>query len=110
MKHLPQKPERIDLIRSGLINSITSNYPNFRSVSTRIAYGKELGYSESPLKKEFELYKNLQFNDINRFYEQNIINRPRVITIYGDLKKIELKQLQNFGEIQKLRTKDIRID
>lgn len=110
MKHLPQKPERIDLIRSGLINSITSNYPNFRSLSPRIAYGKELGYSESPLKKEFELYKNLQFNDINRFYEQNILHRPRIITIYGNLKKIDLKQLQNFGEIQKLRIKDIRID
>ena len=110
LKQLPKKPERLQMVKAGLINSMSAYYPNFRSISTSIAYGRDLGYNESPRVKKYELYKNLNFNNIVSFYEQNILNRPTVITIYGNLKKIDTKRLTKFGEINKLKIKDIRVN
>jgi zinc protease len=107
---LPRKPERLQMIKAGLINSMSASYPNFRYVSASIAHGREMGYNESPRLKKYEIYKNLTFDNIVSFYEQNILNRPMVITIYGNMKKIDQKQLSKFGDIKKLKVKDIRVD
>jgi predicted Zn-dependent peptidase len=107
---LPKKPERLQMIKAGLINSMSASYPNFRSVSSSIAFGREMGYTKSPRLKKYEIYKNLTFDNIVTFYEQNILNRPRVITIYGNAKKINPKILSNYGDIQKLKIKDIRVN
>ena len=89
LRHMPQKTERIDLIKAGLINSISSSYPNFRNISSSIDMGRQRGYTESPFKKEFEMYKTLTFEEINSFYENNIQDKPRIITIYGNSEKID---------------------
>ncbi len=108
LKHMPEKPERIDMIKSGMINSISSNYPDFRYISGTIERGKQLGYTQSPLIEEYKLYKTLTFNDIIKFYQPNIQTQPRVITIYGDLKKIDKKKLAAYGEIVELKLSDIK--
>jgi len=54
------------------------------------------------------LYKTLTFDDITNFYQPNIQKQPRVITIYGDLKKIDLKKLAKYGQIIQLKLKDIK--
>ena len=98
------------MIKSGLINSISSNYPSFRYISTSIAKGREKGYGNSPLQEEYPLYKSLTFDNIVDFYNSNLINRPRIITIYGNLKLLDKKKLAQFGEIEMLKPKQIRID
>ena len=108
LNYMPEKPERIDMIKSGMINSISSNFPAFRNISTSIELGKQLGYTQSPLVEEYKLYKTLTFDDITNFYQPNIQKQPRVITIYGDLKKIDLKKLANYGRIIELKLKDIK--
>ncbi len=108
--HLPKKPERLQMIRAGLINSLSSSYPNFRYISTYIAMGRELGRETPKGPEKYQLYKTMTFDDIVRFYEQNILNRPRVITLYGNMKKIDAKQLSKFGGIKKVKTKEIRVD
>lgn len=110
LRFLPQKPDRINMIKSGLINSISSNYPSFRYISTSIAKGREKGYVNSPLQEEYPLYKSLTFDNIVDFYNSNLINRPRIITIYGNLKLLDKKKLAQFGEIEVLKPKQIRID
>lgn len=107
---LPKKPERLQMIKSGLINSMSANYPNFRYISTYISFGREQGDEQSKDLKKYEIYKSLTFDNIVDFYQQNLLNRPRVITLYGNLDKIDLKNLSKYGEIKKLKIKDIRVD
>ena len=108
VKHMPLKPDRIDMIKSGMINSISSNFPDFRNISSSIESGKQLGNLQSPLVEEYKLYKTLTFDDIIKFYQPNIQSQPRIITIYGDLKKMNKKKLANYGEIVELKLKDIK--
>ena len=110
LRNMPQKTERINLIKSGLINSISSSFPNFRNVSSSIDRGRQRGYTESPLKKQFELYKTLTFEEINEFYETNIQNKPRIITIYGNAESIDKKELAKYGKIITLKIDDIIVE
>jgi len=110
LHHLPKKPERLQMIRAGLINSLSSSYPNFRYISTYIAMGRELGRETPKGPEKYQLYKTMTFDDIVRFYEHNILNRPRVITLYGNMKKIDAKQLSKFGGIKKVKAKEIRVN
>jgi len=91
-----------------MINSISSNFPDFRYISGSIERGRQLGNTQSPLIEEYKLYKTLTFNDIIKFYQPNIQTQPRVITIYGDLKKIDKKKLAAYGEIIELKLSDIK--
>ena len=110
LRFMPKKPERIDMVKTGLINSMSSNYPNFRNISTSIAFGRDLGYTHSPAIDRYPLYKSLTFDNIVDFYTTNLVNRPRIITIYGNLKLVDKKKLAQFGEIEVLKPKQIRID
>ncbi len=110
LKQMPEKPERIDMIKSGLINSISSNFPDFRGISSRIDRGRQMGYTQSPLADEYKLYGTLTFNDIVNFYKSNIQNRPRVITIYGNSKVIDKKKLEAYGNVVELKLKNIKVD
>lgn len=107
---MPEKPERIQLIKSGLTNSISSNFPDFRSISSRIDRGRQMGYTQSPLGEEYKLYGSLTFNDIVSFYKSNIQNRPRIITIYGNSDMIDKKKLAKYGEIVELKLSDIKVN
>jgi predicted Zn-dependent peptidase len=110
VRFLPKKPERLAMVKAGLINSLSSNYPNFRSISTSIENGRDVGYTKSPRLDYYEVYKTLTFDNIVSFYEQNILNRPRTITIYGNLKKIDKNKLLPFGEFKELKMNQIRVD
>ena len=110
LKNMPIKPERIEMIKSGMINSMSSNLPDFRYISSTIEKGRQLGYTQSPLVEEYKLYKTLTFDDIVKFYQPNIQNQPRVITIYGNMKKIDKKKLKKYGEIVELKLNDIKTD
>lgn len=107
LKNMPQKTERINLIKSGLINSISSSYPDFRNISLNIDRGRQKGYTASPLIEMFESYKTLTFDEINDFYKTNIQDKPRIITIYGNTESIDKKELGKYGKIITLKIDDI---
>ena len=110
IQFMPKKPERIEMVKSGLINSISSEYPNFRYISTNIEYYRELGLTNSRNYELYPLYKSLTFDNIVDFYNTNLVNRPRLITVYGNLKLVDKKKLAKFGEIEVVKPNQIRID
>ena len=104
---MPKKPERIDMIRNKLYLEIQSAYPDFRDVPEKIAKYKKLGIKEDPNRAAIKIYKELSFDDIYSFWRKNIEKKPVVITIYGDKKKIDIKELNQYGKFIELKKKDI---
>jgi zinc protease len=107
INNMPQKPERIDLIKSLLINSASAYYPNFRSISSSIENYRQRGYNSAPIKDEYTKYDTLTFGDIENFYENYIKNKPVVITIYGNKSKMNLVELSKYGKIMEIKKSDI---
>lgn len=103
MKNMPQKPERTEGVKTWLKNSITSEYPNFRTLSEEVQGFRERGYKSLPLKEAYEKYESLQFDDIMAFYEGYIKTKPVVISIYGDKSKMDLAKLSKYGKVVELK-------
>ncbi|MDR2835981.1 MAG: insulinase family protein, partial [Bacteroidales bacterium] len=104
---MPKKENRIKQIQSTLIQSINSNIPNKRQLSSTIEQYILSGYKEDPKILDLKIYENLNFDEIIKFYNKNIENRPIVITIVGNKKNINMENLAKFGKIIEVNIKQI---
>ncbi|MBU0764698.1 MAG: insulinase family protein [Bacteroidetes bacterium] len=104
---MPEKQERMDLIRRSLIQSVNASRPSFRWLSNSVAYWRKQGYTEDPRKEYLKRYETLEFSDIYGFYKNQIAGRTQVITIAGEKKRIDADALGNYGKLIEVRNKDI---
>ncbi len=107
LKNLPEKPERMPLIKSSLQQKIFTEYPSFRRVSSRIEGLKKVGYRKDPNELAYPDFESLEFGDIMELYETHLKEKPVVITIYGNKNKMNLDELARFGEVEILSKKDV---
>ena len=100
---MPQYPERLEVLKTALLQNEQVSKPGFRSKSRVYDYWREMGYTEDPAKAEVEQIKQLTWEQIMTFYQENVQNKPLTIIVMGDPKKIDQKRLAaKFGKIQKV--------
>ncbi|PKQ65635.1 hypothetical protein BZG02_01120 [Labilibaculum filiforme] len=107
IRELPEKPERIENIRSYLVQATLSNKPSFRYLSQNIEEWQRLGYNEDPSKSKIASYSDMTFNDILDFYKKNIQNKPIAIAIVGNKKLVDIKKLEEIAKITYLNPNKI---
>ena len=105
--NMPEKPDRLKQIKSGLIKSINANRPSFRSFPSRVSNWMKQGYMDDPRKEQVSFYENMSFDDIVNFQKDNIAGRPMVITLLTDTKQVNSEELSQFGKVITLKKKDI---
>ena len=96
---MPMKPERIDNLRSTLTETTRNEKPGFRNLAVTVAYHRKKGYSDDPKKQYLKVYEKLEFNQIADFYTRHICNKPIVICIVTDVKRINMEELKKFGKV-----------
>ena len=107
LKDMPDKPVRTEGIKAGLLESLGSKKPNFRRMSLSIRGWNRQGFSSDPRKTEKDVYQDIEFEDISRFYKTFIQNKPLTITVVGNKEKIDMEKLSKFGEIIEVTKNDI---
>jgi len=104
---MPKKPERIDNIKNYLIQESGSGKPSFRYVSQNIETWKKKGYSDDPSKVKTDIYEELTFDDIVKFYAENVKDMPISIAIVGNKNEIDVKALSEFGKVKNVKMHQI---
>lgn len=107
IKDMPEKPEKYATAKEALLQSNHAHYIDFRNIPANVHYWKQQGYDRDPRPVYNELIEKMNFQDMLEFYRHNIHNRPIVITLSGNMQRIDKTQLENFGKVHKLRLKDI---
>ena len=107
LKNMPQKPSRIEGIKSGLLQSLVTSRPNFRSLTKTGRDWKQQGYSVNPNELYKKNYETVAFEHVVDFYEDNLKGMPVTIAIVGNSEKIDMEKLADFGEVIELEKKDI---
>jgi predicted Zn-dependent peptidase len=107
LQKMPEKPERMDEIRSGLIMQVPAARPSFRNMSANIDAWLDFGYKEDPMKSRMPVYPTLQFSDILDFYAKNVKGKPVVVAITGNKSKINMAKLAKFGKIVEVDMKTV---
>ena len=104
---MPEKEERLEQIKSGLVKGINANRPGFRSYPSWVSSWVKQGYSDDPRKNEVEFFRGMTFENILSFQKKTVSNKAMAITIVTDKRQIDLEQLSEYGEIITLKKKDI---
>lgn len=99
---MPQNSERIDNIKSYLRQEMLTTHPSFRSKAMQLVSLGYQGYTDDPAKENLAKVDALTFEDIVKFYEENIKGKPYAIAIMGNPKQIDVKRLEKFGKVIRL--------
>lgn len=110
LTNMPQYPDRISNIKSSLTEMATVERPNFRDASQVYQNWKLRGYMKSPAETNTPAYNNLTFDDIVKFYNENVKGRPVVIGVVGDPKMVDEKALAKYGKVIKLSASKVFSD
>ena len=106
-KNLPLKDNRLDYIKSGLIQSINTRKPSWRSRGIYVSNQIKQGHSEDPNKFDYDVYNKVEFQDIVDFHKNNIKKDPLIITIVTDRSKINIDNILDYGELIELKKEKV---
>jgi len=107
VREMPEKADRMPMIKDYLIQSAIIDKPNYRNLSGSVSKWKQKGFTDDPAKINSEIYSKLTFKDIVEFNNKNLKAKPMVIAIVGDKKRIDLNELKKYGKIIEIKEKDL---
>ena len=91
---MPKDSTNLEALRASLKQAGQTAKPSMRGMASTYEYWQRLGYKEDPAKVNAKAVNDLTFNDIEKFYEDNIKGKPVTIILMGDPKKINLKEIE----------------
>ncbi len=107
INNMPMKDQRMRGVKDYLMQSLLTSSPSKREITETVERWKLFGYNEDPRIMQYDIYNSLEFYHIVEFYKQNIHGRPMLITIVGNKKKIDMKELAKYGKIVEVKQKTI---
>lgn len=107
---MPEAREHFDVVKANMRESVLSHKPGFRSRSLVFEHWKRLGYTQDPAIDDMKRIDSLTFDDIVRFYQENIKGKPVAIAIVGNPKSFDVKALEKYGKVVKLQRSKLYSD
>ena len=100
---MPERGERLELVRSTLVRGQETESPSFRELQGKLRDWQLLGYTQDPRRALLPAYAALDFADIVAFYRRHVAGRPLAIMIVGDPRKADPERLRKYGKLVRLR-------
>lgn len=109
IKDMPQKKNRIDLVRQGMTQTAYSARPGFRELSEWVVQQERKGYSQDPYEMSLPMYKKMGWDDLYAFYQAEVqsSDRPLIISVTGPSDRIDMDALAKLGKVVTLTENDI---
>ena len=104
---MPEKEERISTVKQSIVNQVNNDFPSFREVPEKVAGFRRNGFDCDPSEALLSGISDMDMKDIIRFYRHNVRLKPVVYIIVGNSRRIDMKQLETYGNVIRLRKKDI---
>jgi predicted Zn-dependent peptidase len=94
LSDMPKDSTQLAALKAALKQAAQTAKPSMRSKAATYEYWQRLGYNDDPSKVNAAAIDALTFNDIEKFYEENIKGKPVTIILMGDPKKIDVKAIE----------------
>ena len=107
LRKMPENPDRMDNIKSYLRQEALTTHPDFRDKAQYFEQYKRVGYTQDPAIENVPKIDALTFDDIMKYYKENIKDKPIAIGIMGNPKDINVDELKKFGKVIKLSEKKL---
>lgn len=94
LSDMPKDSTQLTALKAALKQAAQTAKPNMRVKSRIYEHWQRLGYNDDPAKINAAAIDALTFNDIEKFYEDNIKGKAVTVVLMGDPKKIDLKAIE----------------
>ncbi len=95
---MPQKAERISMIRDYLVLSAQTERPSFRNMSMKVEEWKLKGFSIDPTSMKLPQYNQIEWEEIYKFHQKRLQTQPYVIALVGDTKHMDPRTFSGMGK------------
>ncbi|HNT86566.1 MAG TPA: insulinase family protein, partial [Candidatus Hydrogenedentes bacterium] len=99
---LPPSPERFALAKESLINLYRTGKVGFRQVAGVVRSWERLGLAPDPRAQRYPVILASSLDDLLRFHQQHIGDKPKLISIVGDRAKIDMDRLGALAPVTEL--------
>lgn len=105
--NMPTANERFQETANALINRYRTSKISFREVIGAVRRWEQLGLAGDPRRERFEELQAATMDDMVQFQQQHVANKPKLISILGDLSIINTEELARFGKVQRLESDEL---
>ena len=104
---MPQNQAAFDLAKQSLIKSLQSARTTKFGVISSYLFYKNQGIDYDLNKLIYEKLPSLTLQDIVKFEQENMVNKPYRMMILGNEKNLDMKSLEKIAPIKRLSQKEI---
>lgn len=104
---MPSHPERMDGIRSFLVQATISATPSPRMLTRWAESWMVRGYTQDPRAEWVSRYPALSFVDIEAFYNRTVKGKPIAIGILGNDKMMDMNKLKAIGTVKVIQARSL---
>jgi zinc protease len=107
VRELPLRPERMEPLRAALLRGLEVSSPGFRELQGTIERWRRQGYQDDPRKARVEEYASLDFADIQAFHAAQVADRPVILLVVGDPRRVDIDELERYGEVVEVSEREV---
>ncbi|MFO7721893.1 MAG: insulinase family protein [Bacteroidales bacterium] len=107
VRRMPQKPERIGMIKRYVISAAVTQRPGFRRLSESYVNWTYKGFEKDPTALMLENIRHLEPNDVFDYQKMNLNVTPLTIIMAGNAKQIDTKALARYGKVTIVKEKTL---
>jgi len=108
--NMPRSTERFEEARNSLINRYRTSTVGFRSVTGTVRGWERQGLTGDPRRQRFAALQTSTVEDLLNFQLERVANRPKLISIVGDMSRIDAEALAEFGAVKELSVDQLFVD
>ena len=104
---MPVSEDRFKQSVSSLLNYYRTSKIGFRGVLGSVDSWDKLGLAEDPRAQRFQAIQTADMETLTNFFQEQIKDRPKYITVVGDKAKINLEDLSDYGEVKEMTLEEL---
>ena len=107
---MPQSSERFEEAVNAQVNRYRTSKLSFREVIGAVRSWERQGFESDPRRERFQELQQVDLDDLVEFQQEHVREKPKLISIVGDLSIIDTAELEQFGEVQQMQVDDLFVD
>lgn len=108
--NMPESSERFERSVESLVNRYRTSKITFREVIGAVRSWERLGIEGDPRRERYQELQMASMDDLLNFQQEHVKDRPKLISIVGDLSIIEQEELEQFGTVKQIQIDDLFVD
>ncbi len=106
-ENMPVSGERFEVAKNSLLNRYRTSTIGFRQINGTVRSWERLGISGDPRASRFAQLQSSTLEDMLAFQRRNIAGKPKLISIVGDMSRIDADALAELGSVTELQVEQI---